>query len=124
MGGRQTSRNTMIEARISIQLHWDYREYRPCATDSVEAHFQYHFTLFLTAGLEAGVEAFGLGAALALGLAIGTGVIRLGCGVLGLLIGFGAGFGCGQLRLPPMVTLRLILALSSKVVITSGPGKS
>lgn len=60
----------------------------------------------------AGVVAFGFGAVLALGLALGAGVIRLGCGVLGLLIGFGADFGCGLQRLPPMVTLRLILALS------------
>src|SRR5258706_12044509 len=38
VGARQTSRNTKIGVRISIQLHFDYREYRPCATDPVEAH--------------------------------------------------------------------------------------
>jgi len=95
-------RNTRINVRISIQLHVDYREYRPCATDPVSAYFQYHFTLFLTAplaGREAGVEGFDFGAVLTLdteafaalvALAVGGAVIRLGCGALGLLIGLGA----------------------------------
>ena len=129
MGVRKTSRSTATGVRISMQLHCDYREYRPCATDPVEAQFQYHLPPLLTApppaGRGAGVEAFGFGAvpALAMGAFAATlglapldlvgaaGVIRLGCGVLGLLIGFGAGFGCVLLQLPPMVTLRFILAL-------------
>ena len=108
-----------------MQLHCDYRQDGPCATDLVEAQFQYHFPPLLTApppaDRGAGVEAFGFGAvpaldmgafAATLGLAAGAAVIRLGCGVLGLPIGFGAGFGCVFLQPPPMVTLRLILALS------------
>lgn len=116
-----------------MQLHCDYREYRPCATDPVEAQFQYHFLLLAVlplAGRGAGVEAFGFGAVPALdmgafALAAGAGVIRFGCGVLVLLIGFGAGFGCGLQWLPPMVTLRLILALSrwSLVSLVNASGR-
>ena len=93
MSGKKKSRNTRIEVRISIQLHFDYREERPCATDPIEAHSQYHFTLFL-AGRGAGVEGFGFDA------------------VPGLQVGLGAGLHGGQLLLPPMVTLRLMFALS------------
>ena len=114
-----------------MQLHCDYQQDRPCATDPVEAQFHSHFPPLLTApppaDRGAGVEAFGFGAvpafdmgafaatlglAALLDLAAGAAVIRLGCGVLGLPIGFGAGFGCVFLQPPPMVTLRLILALS------------
>lgn len=104
---------TRIDVRISVQLHFDYQEKRLCATDPIEAHFQYHFTHFLTAlplaGRGAGVDAFAFGAVLALdtgafapalAFAAGAGAIRLGCGVLGLLIGFGAGFGFVLLLMP------------------------
>jgi len=138
VSGKKKSRNTRIEVRISIQLHFYYREGRPCATDPIEAHSQYHFTLFL-AGRGAGVEDFGFDAVPGLLVGFGAGfgavaglLVGFGAGfgaVAGLLVGFGAGFsavtglltglGAGfdgvQLplpRLPPMLTLRLIFALS------------